>query len=720
MEKLKYIIEDSTIAEVLGVQNFTNEESAILELVKNAYDAQSLDVVIIISKSQIIIEDNGIGMNRQKILGAWMHVGISDKKYIIGAGETARVLAGSKGVGRFAIARLGAKASVYTKMDQQEAVLWKTDWNTNTLETYQEIKERGTKIVIEQLRDNWTESRVRNLREFLSRTYNDDKMKIQVEYKEDRKAVTRYFGKIQLGVNCVSVIRLQYLAKFQKEYLAREHKIYGKVLEPSVGDGRFLDAFEKEESIEKIVAVELIEEKVGQLKNRGYLEQVEIVADDFLDFAEKTSEKYQLIIGNPPYINIKNMENNSKEKAKEICEKFQLPNSLMQNMWVAFVLAAVSCLEREGTIFFVLPMEFLQVQYAEKIRLFLEEHFDTIHILSFKERMFPKIEQESCLVYLTNEFKNQPYINFKIYAQLDSDYPYYCSKIQRNKPLKKWTNAILSDEDIDLLNMIDSKYKKVSEVCEASPGIVTGANNEFILTKEQVEQLECHEFVLPTIAKSIIVNGQFILTQDVVEKIGERGNRIYLLNLSHVDEKLLSKSLMEYLTTIGEKQNAAEVKLKDRYKCRNRKPWYGVPIVRNGDLFFFKRYDKIPRICVNETDLYTTDIAYNMRLDSAYDKESMAFCFYNSLTLTQCEFYGRYYAGGVSELTPSEFKRLAIPYRKIDKDDIKQLSEMFKANENIDKIIAFVNLKTIEKDWEHKQILKLDKMRRKLMERRLP
>ena len=82
MEKLKYIIEDSTIAEVLGVQNFTNEESAILELVKNAYDAQSLDVVIIISKSQIIIEDNGIGMNRQKILGAWMHVGISDKNIL--------------------------------------------------------------------------------------------------------------------------------------------------------------------------------------------------------------------------------------------------------------------------------------------------------------------------------------------------------------------------------------------------------------------------------------------------------------------------------------------------------------------------------------------------------------------------------------------------------------------------------------------------------------
>lgn len=507
--------------------------------------------------------------------------------------------------------------------------------------------------------------------------------------------------------------------RFMRTYLAREHKIYERVLEPSAGDGRFIDEFEKEENLQSFVAVELIEEKVRQLINQKYSERVEIVADDFLKFSEKTKKKYQLIIGNPPYINIKNMGDDSKERARELCEKYRLPGSLMQNMWVAFVLAAVFCLERDGTIFFVLPMEFLQVQYAEKIRLFLEEHFDTIHILSFKERMFPKIEQEACLVYLTNEYKNHSYINFKMYAKLDSDIPYYCSKIERNKPLKKWTNAILSDVDIDLLNLIDSKYKKISEICDASPGIVTGANNEFILTKEQVKRLECRKFILPTISKSNILNGQFILTRNVVEKIAEKGNRVYLLNLSHIDEKLFPQPLKEYLTVIGERENASKIKLKNRYKCRNRKPWYAVPIVRNGELFFFKRYDRIPRMCVNEADIYTTDIAYNMRLDSAYDKYSMAFCFYNSLTLTQCEFYGRYYAGGVSELTPSEFKRLAIPYRKIDRNDIERLSEMFKENEDIDKIIAFVNSKTIEKEWEHKQILRLDEMRRKLMERRL-
>ena len=123
VEKLEYIIEDSTIAEILGVQNFTNEESAVLELVKNAYDAQAANVMIKISKECLVVEDDGIGMNRQKILDAWMHVGKSDKDYIVGEGKNSRILAGSKGVGRFAIARLGATAEVYSKMKQEKQLV---------------------------------------------------------------------------------------------------------------------------------------------------------------------------------------------------------------------------------------------------------------------------------------------------------------------------------------------------------------------------------------------------------------------------------------------------------------------------------------------------------------------------------------------------------------------------------------------------------------------
>ena len=67
MEELKYVIEDSTIAELLGVQNFSTDEAAILELVKNAYDANALNLKITFQNDTLRFEDNGIGMNADDI-----------------------------------------------------------------------------------------------------------------------------------------------------------------------------------------------------------------------------------------------------------------------------------------------------------------------------------------------------------------------------------------------------------------------------------------------------------------------------------------------------------------------------------------------------------------------------------------------------------------------------------------------------------------------------
>ena len=116
MEKLSYIVEDSTIAELLGVQNFTNKESAVLELVKNAYDAHANKVLIHFEKDTLFIWDDGIGMDKSTILENWMHVGKSDKGYVDSKSTDERVLAGSKGIGRFALARLGASSGLQTGM----------------------------------------------------------------------------------------------------------------------------------------------------------------------------------------------------------------------------------------------------------------------------------------------------------------------------------------------------------------------------------------------------------------------------------------------------------------------------------------------------------------------------------------------------------------------------------------------------------------------------
>ena len=131
MEELKYTIDDSTIVELLGIQNFTNEETAVLELVKNAYDAKANNLRLRFEEDKLYILDDGEGMSAEDIRMHWMYVGKSDKQYeIIDENDNKRILAGSKGIGRFALSRLGGKVSIYSKKNNCTAIIWKTVWKT--------------------------------------------------------------------------------------------------------------------------------------------------------------------------------------------------------------------------------------------------------------------------------------------------------------------------------------------------------------------------------------------------------------------------------------------------------------------------------------------------------------------------------------------------------------------------------------------------------------
>lgn len=207
MEYLQYIVEDRTIAELLGVQNFTNDEAAILELVKNAYDAKVLQLTLHFYEKELIITDDGIGMNTDDIKLHWMHIGKSDKKYeVIDDNNQKRVLAGSKGIGRFALARLGRKVKFYTKRNDSVGVVWSTDWETSSITESSEIEDHGTKIVISNLRERWNEKKVRELIKYLSKTYNDTSMTISVIHPKVEGQTKPFFPEPKLGINCLSYI----------------------------------------------------------------------------------------------------------------------------------------------------------------------------------------------------------------------------------------------------------------------------------------------------------------------------------------------------------------------------------------------------------------------------------------------------------------------------------------------------------------------------------
>lgn len=217
MEHLQYIIEDKTIAYLLGENNFTNDESAILELVKNAYDAKALTISLTFSKESLVIEDDGVGMNASDIRDKWMYVGKSEKNYdVVDDKKQIRVLAGSKGVGRFALARLGEEIKLYSKKLGSTGIVWETDWNHSVLIQNEAMCQSGTKIVISKLREKWGKKKVQDLVLFLSKTYNDTAMKITVIHPEITCDVQKYFPEPQVGKNCLSTIKLVYDSNSKK------------------------------------------------------------------------------------------------------------------------------------------------------------------------------------------------------------------------------------------------------------------------------------------------------------------------------------------------------------------------------------------------------------------------------------------------------------------------------------------------------------------------
>lgn len=213
LEQLKYIIEDRTIAALLGEQNFTNKESAVLELVKNAYDAGATLFTLSFEADTILVSDNGSGMDASDIKQNWMHVGKSDKDYdTIDFENHPRVLAGSKGIGRFALARLGEMVTVFSRKQDPSAqgVRWSTDWNTSSLSQDCTLTSPGTKIEIRKLRDKWTKKAVEKLLLYLSRTYNDTLMEIRIKFDGKENIVAKYYSKPCLGQNCKTFIALRY------------------------------------------------------------------------------------------------------------------------------------------------------------------------------------------------------------------------------------------------------------------------------------------------------------------------------------------------------------------------------------------------------------------------------------------------------------------------------------------------------------------------------
>lgn len=171
----------SRFSQLIGRNLISNPIVAVSELVKNSYDADADNISVEFSNllsgvPTLKITDDGDGMTFDDIATKWMMVGTDNKVHNPLTPKGRRKL-GEKGIGRFSVERLARKLQIISsKSDDDFAISLSIDWDQ--YENYEgefsalthrvvklpcDICHKGTTLILSELRDEWTETRLLDL-----------------------------------------------------------------------------------------------------------------------------------------------------------------------------------------------------------------------------------------------------------------------------------------------------------------------------------------------------------------------------------------------------------------------------------------------------------------------------------------------------------------------------------------------------------------------------
>ncbi len=210
MNKTLHFKTNTLLKNLVGKDLINDDNIAIVELVKNSYDAESEKVLVRFTNfsteeastesSQIIIADEGSGMDLIDIEDKWLNIAYSEK--ILIAQENGAYLAGNKGIGRFSCDRLGEQLDLLTRKNgkdllhlqirwpefeiegKKDLTIQEIDLTVRTIEDAQAAKlaglqqfpEHGTVLVISKLRSIWDRDRLKELKTALEKFLNPNQL----------------------------------------------------------------------------------------------------------------------------------------------------------------------------------------------------------------------------------------------------------------------------------------------------------------------------------------------------------------------------------------------------------------------------------------------------------------------------------------------------------------------------------------------------------------
>lgn len=478
------------------------------------------------------------------------------------------------------------------------------------------------------------------------------------------------------------------------------HKNIRTVLEPSCGDGVFLDSMAQLgiiDHIDSVTAVEIEPDEAEKVRTTYCCNnRIQIFNEDFFKFYNRVlgKEQYDLILGNPPYIRYQYLTESQRELQSKILTSHGMKANKLINAWVAFLVACVQLLSDNGKIAFVIPAEILQVAYAEDLRLFLSEQLAKITLVTFEQLVFPDIEQE-VVVFIGEKGAEEKGIRIIEMSDLDDLARLDLEKngFQKMQHIReKWTKYFVNAKEMELIQCIrlDPRFAKFSDFGLINVGITTGNNGYFSITEDICKKYCLENVTLPLIGRSSHAHG-ITFTENDWDENKAAGKRARLV--SFPDSTQFDDYLPKHKAYIALGESQGENK---GYKCSIRDRWYIVPSVWIPDAFFLRRNNLYPKFVLNKCDAVSTDTMHRMKFYLGVEPENILLSYYNSISFAFTEICGRSYGGGVLEILPGEMGNIMFPKIKeinaeLRADMLQRIDAIVRCDGNIEAALDIVD-----------------------------
>ncbi|MEI8020238.1 MAG: hypothetical protein WCH39_18705 [Schlesneria sp.] len=431
-------------------------------------------------------------------------------------------------------------------------------------------------------------------------------------------------------------------------------------LEPCVGKGAILTALNANSIDPKnIRGVDLC--KTAELADQ--LAQV-IRGVEFLKWALTTSERFDCVVANPPYIAISRLPAAVQLAAMQTIGPDGTRVTKGANCWLAFLCASLSLLKPGGSFAFVLPASYEYADYALRLRRLLPNKFESVALHRCVAPIFDVVDDGS-VVLICRGFG----LNHKSNSRSE-----HKSLTDLIAALKRSSQKAVKTSRRSSANQI-ADGTRFGDLASVGLGAVTGDAAFFLMSETRRLELGLpKKAVVPVLTRSRHL-ALPIIDRKSWENLVLNNERVWMFRPAHgITNHSAVKAYMA--------STQAEDMKKTRYKVKSRNIWYRptLPIVPDG--FMSGMTINGPWICLNEMKrLSATNTLYVVRFHERLTRDDIcawSLMFLTSVVKQQWSSVSRKYALGLCKLEPSDISGLILPRPKLMSGTVELYKEAVK------------------------------------------